>query len=249
VLQEDISNKDHVETDLVALIRAYAPFLSFLALAYGIINQWVYYHGFNINILEFTDLNELLLSALSSFLALTIYTMLIGLYYWFSTRKIIKHGDPRRTVMQFVLFMTYGFTVIPIIYYCLFDDMWNIYSKLSLAIFSLITVILIVLIRKFDQYYTVIFNNSPNSRILNLAVISLMVLNFSICTAIFQIGKVKHQPDTGTGIMISKKTIISTKYYFQIGRCNNYTFFYDIKADRTDIFPNKDITQIVIMPD
>jgi len=242
----DSMNNNNVKTDPVALVKTYVPFLSFLALAYGIVNQWVYYYAFNINILEYTDLNELLLSALTSFVLLTLYITVVGLYYWFSIIKVIKRPQKRNRPMIFVLFMTYGFTVIPAVYYCFFDGLWNNYSEFSLVTFTVITVLLMILAKRFEQWYAAIFNTGPNNAILKLVVALIMTINFSICAGIFQIGKIKNRPETGIAIVIGNKVISSTKSYFQIGRTSNYTFFYNVKDGQTDIFPNKDISRISI---
>jgi hypothetical protein len=91
-MSEDVANTDVDKKESITKITSYFPLLTIIALGYGVINQLVYYLPFNINILEYTEFDEIILSTLQH-LVIFIIPCLIIMILFESLTATFKSGN------------------------------------------------------------------------------------------------------------------------------------------------------------
>ncbi|WP_183556456.1 hypothetical protein [Mucilaginibacter sp. SP1R1] len=241
----------------------YLPILTICALGIGIINLLVYYYPFNLDILIYTDINEILLETFTN-LALCVLIFLFiqafaELMIFIRNRKlrITDKNDARLTlkisyktanliIIIFAIIITIALVVLLV---SIRKPKYSlIYQELKLVSIGVyfITLLAVSLRVYFSLIYEINYFKPLNlnyTTVLNVVYIMLFYTTFfslkkSISTKLFS--------TYGTYIEIGAKRIISNKNYYYIGRTKNFIFFYDAKEDFTDVYQSKDVSLLSV---
>jgi len=253
----DNSEKD--KKDYLGKIVSYFPFFAVIALGYGIINQYVYYYFFNINILEYTELNELLLDTLNHLIVIIIpFIVLFSIALYIIIKSVDREYEklsvedkakrigessikkkPSKTYWVLgsmsVMFIICLFSLYIIDKrFSLLDNSYNISIMLSCLLFTLCT-------DYFPELYKRIFGRKIETSLYLILLSCLLLVGISITKGLYNASETKKNINNKIYVINDKDTIKSSKHYYFIGKTKGYFFFYNDTANTTDAYGIKDI--------
>jgi hypothetical protein len=249
--------------DYGKLFVSYIPILTFISLGIGIVKQLVYYYFFHLDILNYIDVNEILLGTITNL----IKCILIILFFQFLTElfkflriiilKIENHDKTKHELNLTLKSINIISIVILVICASLFLFFYNKFDSEKIAsvnqewIFFLKTSFMVILLLIFSVIYFPLiyatnYTKSISSKLMSVFVAGIVVLTFTILFSLEDSVDTKLFSTFGTYIEIGNKKIMSDYNYYYIGRTRNFIFFYDVKEDYTDVYQNKDITLLAL---
>jgi hypothetical protein len=257
-----VIRESHIEKDDFAIkIIKYLPIITLCCLGIGILNLKICYFLFNIDILAYVEVNEIIFETFTNLLVCLIFFLgqaaLAELFTFFRYRllKITKSTDKRiKSGITFslkTLHITYFFIVITITgffwgYINLIDNdkMKVIHKELMFFGISMYVINLILLTFVFyvDLIFKTIYFRSFNAKFNIVLKAVYFALFYTVLNSVNSVAHIKILSTYGTYIKIGNNKIISTQDYYYIGRTKNYVFFYDVLKESTDVYQNKDIT-------
>lgn len=256
VIKETHFEKD----DFVIKLIKYLPIITLCCLGIGILNLKICYYLFNIDILDYVEINEIIFDTFTNLLVCLIFFIVqeaFGILVIFFRYRILKITDKNDTRIKSgisfslkILHITY-FVIIIIItiifwrYVNLINDdkVKDIHKELYLFGISMyiINLILFTFICYADLIFQTIYFKPLNSKF-NVAWKAVyFALIYTVMYSINSVVKIKTLSTYGTYIKIENRKIISTQDHYYIGRTKNYIFFYNVLNDCTEVYQNKDI--------
>lgn len=244
----------------ISELISYLPILSLLAISYGVINQTIYYLPFHINILQYTDLNELLLASLYHLviivipLTLVILSILYLIYLKINNNKLKRKIDKVNFKRNFnleklfygMIFFTFVLNQTTVWSEFILIDKFDSVNFFEALIGLFFAIIFLFYATRFKKVYRGIFNHEIDKKLYGLIYTIIFILWFSICGSLEAVWQVQNKPPLGTYLIIDKDTIKSTKKFYYIGRTKNNVFFYNADTKNTFVYDNKNIKLLSI---
>jgi hypothetical protein len=227
-----------------ALIN-YLPILTIVSLAIGLISQLVYYYPFHLDILNYLDINEVLLSTFTNLLkclATVLFWQFLADLFLFIRIKMLKINDEKdkrlyikltyKKVHILILSLIAVLTFIFIRYYNIFDNAafkpiieeWHMFSWAAYIIG-----VLFVTLPYLKHIYETNYFIELSGKYITIGLSSLGILFYTILYSADNANNTSLLSTYGSYIEVGSKKIVSSAHHYYIGRTKNFIFFYDAK--------------------
>ena len=213
----------------------------------GSLHLSTYYKCFHINIFNYLDTTEILVTFLyliqdiAYLIAVFIgYVLFVKSLLWITKSKADVFNKSRR--LSFALIV--GALLLCIAYlikayfieidsnYILKNRDW---MRTVLYIFGAVAFI----------WITAEFEARTSRGIKNMIIFfALFCISYSVATAIERVEGTVKDIDKNSYVVLDKDTIRTTKSYIYVGRTNKYVFFFNIDSVRADVIPEDKIQKI-----
>lgn len=250
---------------LVGILPLIASFLIFN----GFLKLYIFYGHWNINIIDYLDLSEILLSFLND-LNILIVGLIFFLIHQILGVKLVETADkklsgkipiPSTNIVQNNAdtpqqIMTHSAQPISDILKFIFEKKTLLMWVIAL-ILTIIFVLLFLWSNKMIWLYPAIFsilqflmisfeNSILASEKLSWQVSAILTfLAFTSCIAIYDIKEVKRKSViTTTTITVVNEIIVTTPYYYLLGKTQKFIYLSDNKKSKTLIIPVDNIKKI-----
>lgn len=223
---------------------------------FGTFQKILYYNSFNINIVEFIELQELLVSFMDDIILLFITALILLIFILFKKETILYKDKTYINLLEIKSFWSRLWLYIKacfIYWIILLIFMFIMYSILITKLFFLFTflilssgVILPYIVIEIERFYKKtfgIFMSISTLELIRLLFILLLITYFN--TSIDIIGIKDYNRYYGSKIITKENEVIysdSTNYY--IGKTNNYIFFYSQSLNCNRIIPTSEIKEL-----
>ena len=235
--------------ELIKYIPAYLIFLGAIRLVF-------YYKAFNINVVEYLEFSEFLLSIFSFFIIIIFCVLIPGLFYiGLFGRSVGKYNNvdldlkkkqtfPQRLIiflkslnlwtallmLSFFLYLLFKkepfYTHLIFIFYPIFTILNFLYTEIRISYYN--------------RHQTDI---SPTYH--NLGLIVTLIILLTLNDTYLNVYKVKHQYKFHkTTICLDDRVLISDSSNTYIGKTMNYIYFYNLKNETPTIFPISKVKSI-----
>ena len=256
----EIEKTEGGKKDPIAATISYFPLIGGIALGYGIINQSIYFSIFNINILEFTDLTELLLDTLNHLIVIIIPTLLIASITVhvidrildkrlrrLSTAELIDYSNNnpvKKATKSTFYWITLGIFILYVITFTVEYFVLKKFDTLNILQASVVIFFMLIIGLFMDYFpgtYKSLLNKEVDSRLYILIITSIVLLGVSMYKGIHSGIETKRHLTKGFYIITEKDTIKSTDKYYYVGKTKGYIFYYNELTDFTDVYTDKDV--------
>jgi len=246
------------ENDYVERFTKYIPLLTFIALTYGTVTNLIEYSRFNINVISYLDVNEIVLQSIGDLVivfcsALLIYFgMLIfialgmGIGFEQSLQKpnTIASISANQPVMMLIKMNISIIIIGTILRYFNYVDV-----KLYTALISTVVLITtsLILFQELNRSYYQRHHKLITRELIFILSLSFFVLTYAIIKGISK--NVMFHNDNKylkNSIEFDGKLIKSTPTYYLILKTNNYVLFYNEANGTTDVFPTSKIDKYTL---
>jgi len=251
------------KTDYSNLFITYLPVLTLISLGIGIVKELVYYYFFHLDILNYIDVNEILLATVTNLIKCVLIILSTQIFieiFIYLRIRILKINDYNKsnTEITFTLKLANIITTIILVIYALIFILF--YNKFTserifsvsqewhffLATYLATGLLLIFSVIYFPLIYQTNYSKPINSRYIKIVIAGITILSWTINFSLKEVTETKFLATFGTYIEIGGKKIISDQNYYYIGRTKSFVFFYDTKEDYTDVYQSKDITLLAL---
>jgi hypothetical protein len=251
------------ETDYSNLFITYLPILTLISLGIGIVKELVYYYFFHLDILNYIDVNEILLGTVTNLIKCILIILATQVFieiFIFLRIRILKISDYNKSNSAITLtlksanIITIIILVIYALIFILFYNKFNTEKIVSvnqewqffLETYFTMGLLLIFSVIYFPLIYQTNYSKSINSRYIKIVIAGITILSWTINFSVKEATETKLLSTFGTYIEIGGKKIMSDQNYYYIGRTKSFVFFYDTKEDYTDVYQSKDITLLAL---
>ncbi|MDF9800797.1 hypothetical protein OKW21_006060 [Catalinimonas alkaloidigena] len=235
----------------------YIPLITSLLIILGTINQISYYNNFEILIIDYLEISEILILFFNDIITISSsigFLLLAFIYDFFKKNKYNNNIKTRNTnyfnksYLKYKWIISYSDYLFFVLYLIVMGiSLIYIYNNkseseerfyLNLAFFSVI----IILISKGNKHL------NPTKNLLIYSVIIILITNLIKANADIKADRVKERDlYQSTFFILDGKHLIqsdSTCYY--IGKTKNYLFYYDADQERTTVYPMSRVSQLTL---
>lgn len=224
-----------------------AKFIPTYFIFLGCLKLYLFYQSFNVEIVEYLEITEVLVSFFDSIVTLVITVAIpIFLLMSFFGNDMAKSNEEKFNERKNSTFLTrqksyvYYYILIIIFIIPLFwvkSDFFKLQSLSGIAIFSYLILHYEIRIAYLKQYnYEIPFTY------LNTAVIIYFALVVTTKDLYYDVQKIKSDLKYyGTEIKLEKETIKSDSTITYVGQTNNYLFMYNLKTGESISYPRSKV--------
>lgn len=240
--------------------KFYFPFIGTLFVVFGAIKIVLFFRAFGIEVVSFLDFGEIITLFLEELLWLTALVVFFFLVNWKSifsgnseiTRnnfKQVVHEKSLRKRLKFYFeteVNVHTFVIISLaqtMYYFLFVKILHFFVLSLVCIWTFFIIIILILeVRTKLNSYVTIFH----TLILNIVAFFLLGSIYIAISSYYSVNY--HNKYIGTQLELThdRQTIVTTYWYFYVGKTRNYVFLYDRKKSSYDVIPMSQIKKLSI---
>lgn len=226
-------------------LKEYIPFVAPIIIALGIIKQMFYYHAFNIQILNFLEVGEVLILFMSDALLLLLFIvppMIMLLVADFQVTKQTTLFGESQTMLD-LLFKFFSLLGILLFLYSatMMIVYWNNYFEKTLFGLVLAVSILLMYVYRLSLHAA---NETAKKILLTIVVFGFIVHQVLVNTN-KEARRAYNGRYIGTIIKTKDSTYISDPTTFYVGKTKEYSFLYNKKKNSAIIIPNGEIEKMV----
>lgn len=225
-------------------LKEYIPIVAPIIIALGIIKQMFYYHAFNIPILNFLEVGEVLILFMFDALLLLLFIvppMIMFLVADFQVTKQTTFFGERQTMLDllFKFFLLLGgllfvYSAIMMIIY------WNDYFEKTLFGLVLVLSILLMYVYRLSLHAV----NETGKKILLTTVVFVFIVYQVLVNTNTEARRAYNGRYIGTVIKTKDTTYISDSTMFYVGKTKEYYFIYNKKKNNAIIIPDGEIEKV-----
>lgn len=257
------------EKDLISQVTKYLPVLSLYSLSFGMINLTYYYRCFNINILFFLEMDEILNQTLTDFYKVTAIVLVTATAFGLFNRssdedevlteeelrqkrlEMREKRNSRNYKRKWTNLKIFRLIMLSIVMCFLIYPTWYLgfetNNKLDspILLISIVSwVVCLVVTLTYEGHYQI--TKRYPTRQFQIITLSGAV---TIIMAIF-VAEIRYRNlfknELKISITVGQKPIKSTSTNYYIGRTKNYVFFYNVSSNSTDVYPTSTISKYTI---
>jgi hypothetical protein len=239
----------------------YLPILTLISLGVGVLSLLVYYYPFHLDILTYTNINEILLGTAISLIkciVLFLFTQAVGhvfAYQRVRVLKIVDSNDSRlmvkinlKTINIIMILVFTCLTILFILFLRLIEgvdflgeDVGTDFRTIVIGtyIYSLLSSAFVLY---FEPIYRRLYFKSVTFDYINIVFIGTFIIIHTIGFSLKDAVNARLLSTYGTYMTIGSKRIVSDENNYYIGRTRDFIFFYNAERNFTEIYQSKDVT-------
>lgn len=245
------------QKDYVSIFTKYIPIFSIVSLLFGVTNLTAYYNYYNINILPYLEINEVIFLTLKDFIIITLiisFSFLASykketnnpppesfkdIYIQSSFLDVLKRNKKERTLFLILLIIILSFSILKLVL-SIPTSTW------LLAITGFITLIILLFFDiVINRTYYKFFRRLPNKHIVIVSLLCLTLFSAAMILGYYKSNCLKENGDyLKNSITIEGKEQKSNHGYYYIGKTSKYVFFYNDTTGLCDRIPISRITMM-----
>lgn len=226
-------------------LKEYIPIIAPIIIALGIIKQIFYYHAFNIPILNFLEVGEVLILFMSDVLLLLLFivpSMIIFLIADFQVTKQTTFFGKSQTMLDllFKFFMLLG--IVSFVYSIIMMIIYrNDYFEKTRFGLILVFSILLMYVYRLSLHAA----NETGKKILLASVVFGFIVYQVLVNTNKEARRAYNGRYIGTIIKTKDTVYISDSTTFYVGKTKEYSFLYNKKKNSAIIIPNGEIEKMI----
>jgi hypothetical protein len=245
------------------ILKGLIPYFGGFLIVCGYLKLNFFYSHFNIQILNYLELSEIITLFLNIAIKNTILILLCVLFIFiFESSKVSEkinqsHEDIQNTdnfLLRFKKILKSRFTLIIILIFfsllaliCYSLNFYDLFSYLLISNCCIIGLLIVAwFLFEFDRKYKLCYDVYFDRTYFNLVTVFSLFVCFSIESAFFEIKDVESGNKAIVSFKYSDKIITSNNQTLYIGETKEYLFLYDKKMKTTSVFPKGEISDFTI---
>ena len=238
------------------------PYIGSLLILIGFVKMSIYYNHFNININNYVELSEILISFIPDIIKYSSIIFIVFLYSFLldTEEDNQKSYDTNNEIIEMDKFfprigkilkrnITAILLLLLMIAFTIISAIWNEKNYLLFYRFSWMIFIILffnIMLMEFRRKYKIINGNYFDSTYNNLLIISFLFTAYIIQSTYSEIEEVENHNGPIVCFHSSKKLIQSEENLIYIGQTKNYFFMYNLKDKETYVYTRNEISNLVI---
>jgi hypothetical protein len=247
------------QPDVIPHLTKYIPLFSVFSFLYGISDLTFYYTSFNINILSYLEVSEIISLTLYgfcviSFIGFVLYIMctyvimpsLNALIKYVSASSIFNRHFKGSTIILLSVIFLIDLILFAIATFFLKQKsepaQFTLFLQLLLLMFSIGLITAIFVIKYYNKY-----KEDPKKEVIAIFVFFCLCTGAPAWVSSTDAERLKTSKDRLTSfIYLEHRLIKPTKTYYYIGKTNKYAFYFNEYTGACDVFPMNLVTKMTL---